>query len=109
MQYAGHSPRAAYFFIWPAAGLASSPDRNRGHCRHAFRRDPKSINAYERRQFRSETVRRKLEILIQKGWIRRDDRKYMTATDKANLAFLSLTKITQKYLRDLASALNRSS
>ncbi len=56
-----------------------------------------------------ETVRRKLEILIQKGWIRRDDRKYMTATDKANLAFLSLTKITQKYLRDLASALNRSS
>jgi DNA-binding IclR family transcriptional regulator len=56
-----------------------------------------------------ETVRRKLEILIQKGWIKRDNRKYMTATDEANQAFIGLTRITQKYLRDLASAMNRSS
>lgn len=56
-----------------------------------------------------ETVRRKLEILIQKGWIERDDRKYMTATDSANLALLNLTKITQKYLRDLAGEMNVTS
>jgi hypothetical protein len=33
----------------------------------------------------------------------------MTATDEANQAFLGLTRITQKYLRDLASAMNRAS
>lgn len=55
-----------------------------------------------------ETARRKIDILIKKGWIERDERKYFTATDQANQAFLDLTKITQKYLHDLASAINRS-
>ncbi len=49
-----------------------------------------------------ETVRRKIDILQKRGWIERDDRKYFTATDIANQALLGLTKVTEKYLRDLA-------
>lgn len=55
-----------------------------------------------------ETVRRKIDILLKRGWIERDYRKYFTATDNANQAFLKLTKITEKYLRDLTIAINAS-
>lgn len=49
-----------------------------------------------------ETVRRKIDILQNRGWIERDYRKYFTATDTANQDLIELTKLTEKYLRDLA-------
>ena len=51
-----------------------------------------------------ETVRRKIEILIEKGWILRDECKLLTATDKANAELLPLTESTMRYLRDIQSA-----
>lgn len=55
-----------------------------------------------------ETVRRKIDILLKRGWIQRDSRKYFAATDHANQALLGLTKVTEKYLRDLTIAINTS-
>ena len=51
-----------------------------------------------------ETVRRKIEILIGKGWVERDARKFVTATDKANESLSGLTASTFRYLRDLEIA-----
>lgn len=55
-----------------------------------------------------ETVRRKIELLIEKGWVRRDERKLLTATDKANAELFPLTESTVRYLRDIQSALEAS-
>ena len=51
-----------------------------------------------------ETVRRKIEILIEKGWILRDESKLLTATNKANAELFQLTESTLRYLRDIQSA-----
>lgn len=51
-----------------------------------------------------ETVRRKIEILIEKGWIVRDESKLLTATNKANAELFQLTESTLRYLRDIQSA-----
>ena len=51
-----------------------------------------------------ETVRRKIEILIAKGWVERDDHKFVTATDTANAALTELTDSSVKYLRDMIAA-----
>lgn len=51
-----------------------------------------------------ETVRRKIEILIEKGWIVRDESKLLTATNKANAELFQLTESTVRYLRDIQSA-----
>ncbi len=51
-----------------------------------------------------ETVRRKIETLIEKGWVRRDERKHLTATDKANADLYQLTESTVRYLRDIEIA-----
>lgn len=55
-----------------------------------------------------ETVRRKVETLIEKGWVMRDERKFVTATDKANDSLVGLTESTLRYLRDLEIALEAS-
>jgi CRP-like cAMP-binding protein len=55
-----------------------------------------------------ETVRRKIEILIDKGWVQRDERKLLTATDKANAELLPLTESTVRYLRDIQIAFEAS-
>ena len=52
-----------------------------------------------------ETVRRKIETLIEKGWIARDERKYVTATDVAKDNLAELTASALRYLRDLEAAL----
>lgn len=52
-----------------------------------------------------ETVRRKIEVLIKKGWVKRDERKFVTATDKANDNLYELTESVFRYLRDLEAAL----
>lgn len=61
-----------------------------------------------------ETVRRKLNILIEKAWMDRDERGYITATDKAkedlapltvsSLVYLTRMKATLSFLSGLAGA-----
>jgi CRP-like cAMP-binding protein len=55
-----------------------------------------------------ETVRRKVESLIEKGWVMRDERKFVTATDKAKDNLVGLTESTLRYLRDLEIAFEAS-
>ncbi len=55
-----------------------------------------------------ETVRRKIEILIEKGWIQRDEHKLLTATDKANEELFLLTESTVRYLREIQIAIEAS-
>lgn len=55
-----------------------------------------------------ETVRRKVETLIDKGWVVRDARKYVTATDQAKDSLVSLTESALRYLRDLEVALDQA-
>lgn len=55
-----------------------------------------------------ETVRRKIEILVKKGWVVRDEHRFVTATDKANESLRGLTESTVRYLRDIEAALERN-
>ncbi|MFM2301152.1 MAG: hypothetical protein RLZZ84_888 [Pseudomonadota bacterium] len=55
-----------------------------------------------------ETVRRKIDTLIERGWVRRDARKFVTVTDKAKENLAGLTESTVRYLRDLEAALGAS-
>lgn len=48
-----------------------------------------------------ETVRRKIDNLIEKGWVKRDVHKLLTATDKANADLQQLTDSTVRYLREI--------
>ena len=52
-----------------------------------------------------ETVRRKIETLIEKGWVERDARRFDTATDQANESLRGLTASTLRYLREVEAAL----
>lgn len=52
-----------------------------------------------------ETVRRKIETLIEKGWVERNERKFVTATDKAKDNLAGLTGSALRYLRDMEQAL----
>lgn len=52
-----------------------------------------------------ETVRRKVEQLIAKGWVRRDELRFVTATDQANEELRDLTASTLRYLREMEAAL----
>ena len=54
-----------------------------------------------------ETVRRKIEILIEKGWVERDARGLVTATDRANASLRGLTESTVRYLREIEAALTQ--
>jgi len=52
-----------------------------------------------------ETVRRKIEALIAKGWVERNDRRHVTATDAANSSLIQLTESAVRYLRETQVAL----
>jgi hypothetical protein len=52
-----------------------------------------------------ETVRRKIEALIAKGWVERNDRRHVTATDAANFSLLQLTESAVRYLRETQAAM----
>ncbi len=52
-----------------------------------------------------ETVRRKIEQLIAKGWVQRDELRFVTATDQANDELRDLTASTLRYLREIEAAL----
>jgi DNA-binding MarR family transcriptional regulator len=53
-----------------------------------------------------ETVRRKLDSLIEKGWVARDERKFISATDKARENLVDLTTSSLRYLRAMEVALD---
>ena len=48
-----------------------------------------------------ETVRRKIEQLIAKGWVQRDPRRFVTATDQANDELRGLTASSLRYLSEM--------
>lgn len=52
-----------------------------------------------------ETVRRKLDWLIKRGWVARDHRRYFYATDQAKRDLETLTKGNLRYLTHLQRAL----
>lgn len=45
-----------------------------------------------------ETVRRKLNILVEKGWVARDERGFITATERAKMDLAPLTMSSLVYL-----------
>lgn len=55
-----------------------------------------------------ETVRRKLNILIEKGWVERDERGYITATEKAKQDLSPLTMASLVYLTRMKKTLGDS-
>lgn len=52
-----------------------------------------------------ETVRRKLNLLVEKGWVMRDDRGYITATQKAKTDLAPLTMSSLVYLTRMKATL----
>lgn len=52
-----------------------------------------------------ETVRRKIETLITKGWIQRDARRFITVTDQAKDNLSGLTESALRYLEEVDEAL----
>lgn len=52
-----------------------------------------------------ETVRRKIDALVAKGWVQRDVRKYVTVTDQAKDNLRGLTESALRYLRSLEAML----
>ena len=55
-----------------------------------------------------ETVRRKIQILRDKGWITKDERNFVTVTDQAKANLNELTESSLKYLVEIDSALGES-
>jgi DNA-binding transcriptional ArsR family regulator len=53
-----------------------------------------------------ETVRRKLNILLEKGWVERDERGFITATDKVKQDLAPLTMISLVYLSKMKEVLS---
>ena len=51
-----------------------------------------------------ETVRRKLGVLMNRGWVRRDEHGFYAATDQAKDNLSDLTRSSLRYLRDMEAA-----
>lgn len=54
-----------------------------------------------------ETVRRKLDWLVARGWVARDERRFIYATDQAKHDLKALTESNLRYLGALRRAFNR--
>jgi hypothetical protein len=52
-----------------------------------------------------ETVRRKLNSLVEKGWVTRDERGFITATNKAKTDLAPLTNASLGYLTRMKAVL----
>lgn len=52
-----------------------------------------------------ETVRRKIGVLIERGWVRRSAHGLLTVTDKARDDLQALTDSSARYLREVLGAL----
>lgn len=71
--------------------------------------EPVAINVQSIAEFSGiprETVRRKIGILIAKGWIRQDAKRYITVTDDAKDQLSGLTESALKYLGEIGEVLN---
>ncbi len=55
-----------------------------------------------------ETVRRKIEVLIAKGWVERNAHRFVTATDKAKANLYDLTESAVRYLREMEAAFSQA-
>lgn len=55
-----------------------------------------------------ETVRRKLNTLVEKGWVTRDERGFITATNKAKTDLAPLTQTGLAYLTKMKAVLSAS-
>lgn len=51
-----------------------------------------------------ETVRRKLAVLVERGWVERDENGFLRATDKAKADLEPLTKVSIQYLSQMKAA-----
>lgn len=63
--------------------------------------EPISLNTYSISQFSRiprETVRRKVQELVDRGWVERSEDGSLTATRKASVDLLPLTELSMKYL-----------
>lgn len=63
--------------------------------------DPISLNTHSVSQFSGiprETVRRKVQELVDRGWVERSEDGSLTATRKASVDLLPLTEVSMKYL-----------
>lgn len=70
--------------------------------------EPEDINVQSIADFSGiprETVRRKLRILIAKGWVERDDHGYVHATLKARTELEPLTRASLQYLSQMKTLL----
>lgn len=70
--------------------------------------DPEDINIQSISDFSGiprETVRRKLNILMAKGWVERDGQGYVRATNKAKLELEPLTMASLQYLSQMKATL----
>lgn len=56
-----------------------------------------------------ETVRRKVNELLERGWVERNDSGYLAATSKAATDLTGLTEAGLKYLSQMASVLSARS
>jgi len=73
--------------------------------------EPAAINLQSIADFSGiarETVRRKIGVLVDRGWVQRSASGLLTVTDQAKDSLQSLTDSSARYLRDLLSALESS-
>jgi hypothetical protein len=72
------------------------------------RTPPQPINSLSIASFSGiprETVRRKVQDLIEKGWVQRDENGHLSATKKAAAQLAPLTEISMEYLTEMAKVL----
>lgn len=70
---------------------------------------PEDINAQSVSDFSGiprETVRRKLNVLVDKGWVTRDDRGFIVATERAKQDLAPLTMSSLVYLSRMKKVFN---
>lgn len=70
---------------------------------------PKDINTLSISEYSGiprETVRRKVNSLIQKGWIARDENGFLQATQKAKIDLESLTLCSLRYIEKMFVLIN---
>lgn len=94
---AQHAPSDMDFDAWTEASSSAVP---------SIEINAQSLSDYS--GIPRETVRRKLNILVEKGWVERDERGFITATSRAKEDLAPLTKSSLLYLSRMKSVLANS-
>lgn len=94
---ARHAPADLSYEAWAASTAAGIP---------ALNINVQSVAEYT--GIPRETVRRKLALLVSKGWVIRDGRGYVTATNKAKDDLAPLTLSSLAYLSRMKAVLGSS-